>query len=136
MAFQHGKSAYFNLDNSSGTPTDLSAYCNSESLSQQAEVAETTTFGASDKTYIPGLKDATFTVEGPWDPTLDAHLAAVLGHASTKTFIIGPQGSTGGQVKYTGECICISFDVDVSVDGEVTFSADFQVSGAVTRTTF
>ena len=138
MAFAHGKSAVFKLDNSSGSLVDYSSYLNDLSLSRSIESAETTTFGVtgSAKTFIVGLTDANFSISGLFDATADGTLAGVLGQASTLSFEYGPAGSTGGFVKYTGECIMTSYDVSASVGDAVQSSADFQVTGAITRTTW
>lgn len=138
MAFVHGKSAVFKLDDSGGTLRDLSAYLNDVSFPRDIETAETTTFGVSGsaKTYITGLTDATLSISGLFDSTADGYLAGVVGQSATLSFEYGPAGSTGGLVKYTGECILTSYEVSASVGDSVQASADFQVTGAITRTTW
>ena len=138
MAFVHGKSAVFKLDNSSATLVDYSAYLNDVSLSRSIETAETTTFGVSGsaKTYIVGLSDATFSISGLFDATADATLAGVLGFATALNFNYGPAGSTAGLVKYTGTCIMTGYNISAAVGDAVQATADFQVTGPVTRTTW
>ena len=134
MAFVHGKSADFRIDNSGGSLTDISAYCDSVDFPLTADTAEGTTFGDSSKEYIAGLKDATISVSGSWDATADGVLAAIVGVSGS--FQYGPAGTTGGNIKYTGEAICTSYTVNAPVGDKVTFSAEFQVTGAVTRGTY
>jgi len=138
MAFVHGKSAVFKLDNASGSLVDYSTYLDDIGFPRDVETAETTTFGVagSAKTYITGLSDATISVSGKFDATADATLSAVVGQAATLTFEYGPEGSSSGKVKYTGECILTSYEVSASVGDVVTASLDFQVTGQITRTTF
>lgn len=136
MAFVHGKSADFRLDNSGGSLTDLSSYLDNVSFPQPVETAETTTFGSSSKSYIVGLKDSTISVSGKWDATPDAQIAAVLGQAASLSFQYGPAGSGTGNIKYTGECYITSYDVTAPVGDVVTFSLELQVTGAVTRGTY
>jgi len=136
MAFRHGKNAVFKVDNSGGTLTDISAYCDEVSLPRSIETGETTVFGKSAKTYIVGLTDATLSVSGKWDSTLDAHLAGILGQDATVTFEYGPEGSAASRVKYTGEAILTSFETSSPVADVVTFSAEFQCTDTITRTTF
>lgn len=138
MAFVHGKSAAFKLDDSGGTLRDLSAYLDDLSFPRDIETAETTTFGVagSAKTYITGLSDATISISGKFDATADGYLAGVIGQAATLSFEYGPAGTTPGNVKYTGECIMTSYEVSASVGDVVTASADFQVTGQITRTTW
>jgi hypothetical protein len=138
VAVVHGKSAVFKLDDSGATLRDLSAYLNDISLSRDIETAETTTFGVagSAKTYIVGLSDATFSISGLFDATADGYLAGVLGQSATLSFEYGPAGSTAGLVKYSGECIMTSYEVSAAVGDAVQASADFQVTGAITRGTW
>ncbi len=136
MAFGHGSKAVFKLDNSGGTLTDISAYVTSVGFSPKADTVEVSTLGDTAKDYIAGLKDATISIEGPFDPTVDAILNAALGASATKSFEYGPQGSTTGNVKYTGEAICTGYEISTGMDGAGTFSAELQVSGAITRGTY
>ena len=135
MAFVHGKDSVFKLDNSSGTLTDISTYVNSVDFPETADVAETTTLGDGSKSYIVGLKDATISISGLWDSTLDGILGAVVGQTATLSFEYSPEGTTGGNIKYTGECIVTSYSQSSPVGDVVGFSADMQVSGDVTRGT-
>lgn len=138
MPFRHGKNAVFKVDNSGGTLTDISAYIHEVTLPRAIETAETTTFGVTggSKTYVTGLNDATISVSGKYDSTVDAHLAGVLGQDATLSFEYGPAGSTTGYIKFTGECIMTKYDLSSPVGDVVSFSADFQVSGAITRGTY
>lgn len=135
MAFVHGKDSVFKLDNSSGTLTDISTYVNSVDFPETADVAETTTLGDGSKSYIVGLKDATLSISGLWDSTLDGILGAVVGQSATLSFEYSPEGTTGGNIRYTGECIVTSYSQSSPVGDVVGFSADMQVSGDVTRGT-
>lgn len=136
MAFVHGKTADFRLDDSGGTLRDISAYCDSVDFPQTADTAETTTFGAGSKTYLAGLKDSTISISGSWDATLDGYLAPVVGQAATVSFQYGPAGTTAGNIKFTGEAILTSYQVSAPVGDKVSFSAELQVTGAVTRGTY
>lgn len=135
MAFVHGKDSVFKLDDSGGSLTDISTYVNSVDFPETADVAETTTLGDGSKSYIVGLKDATLSISGLWDSTLDGILGAVVGQSATLSFEYSPEGTTGGNVKYTGECILTSYSQSSPVGDVVGFSADMQVSGDVTRAT-
>ena len=138
MAFRHGKNSSFKVDNSGGTLTDISAYLTDVSMPRSIETAETTTFGVTggSKTYVLGLNDATVSISGRFDSTVDAHLAGILGQEASVSFEYGPEGTTAGRVKYTGEAYMTKYDTSAPVGDVVSFSADFQVTGAVTRTTF
>ena len=127
----HGKDLNFTLDNSGGTPVDLSAYVmgSGVSLGRDIEALLTTTAGDNSNTYIPGLKDATFSVEFDYNDTLVDHLDGVYGTASL-SFVYGPSGATTGYNKYTGECMLTSVPISSPI-GLNTVSAEFQVTGDV-----
>ena len=132
--FVHGKSTHFEIDDTGGTSRDISDTLTSVDFPETIETAETTAFGATSKSYIVGLRDATLSVSGIWDATVDGYFIGT--EPASRTFIYGPAGDTAGNVKYTGEAILTSFSVSNPVGDVVTFSADFQCTGDITRTTF
>ena len=132
--FYHGKSTNFSLDDTGGTSRDISDVLVSVDFPEIVETAETTAFGSTSKSYIVGLRDATISVSGIWDATVDGYIIGT--EPATRTFIFGPAGSTSGSVKYTGECILTNYSVSSPVGDVVTFSLDLQCTGGVTRTTF
>ena len=71
MAFVHGKDSVVFVDN-----TDFSSYFANVDSATTADVAESTTFGATGdaKTYIAGMKDGTVGLAGFFDATADATL--------------------------------------------------------------
>ena len=133
--FVHGKSTNFTLDDTSGTVRNFSDTLTSVDFPDSVETAETTAFGASAKSYIVGLTDATFSLSGIWDATVDGYISGGAEPAS-RSFVYGPAGSTAGNVKYTGEAIVTSYSISNPVGDVVTYSLDLQVTGAVTRTTY
>ena len=135
MAFVHGKSSVFKLDNASGSLTDISAFVNNVDFPETADVAETSVLGASNKTYIVGLKDATISLSGLFDATVDAILGAVVGQTATLSYEYSPEGTASGKIKYTGEAILTNYALSSPVGDVVAYSADLQCSGAVTRGT-
>jgi len=74
-------------------------------------------------------------LSGLWDSTADAIFGAVVGQSATLSFEYSPEGTTGGNVKYTGEAILTSYAISSPVGDAVGYSADLQVSGAITRGT-
>lgn len=134
--FTHGKVTSFKVDNAGGTLTDISNTLTDVSFPQTIETAETTSFGSDAKTYIVGLSDATISISGNFDTTVDAHLSGILGQAATVSFEYGPEGVVAGDAKYTGEAIMTSYEKSGSVGDVVTYSAELQVTGTVTRGVF
>ena len=137
MAANHGKDSYMGLGDSADptTPDDISAYASSASMPFAADTAETSTFGDEAKEYVVGMHEHTFSIEGPWDPTIDARLAGLKG-VQDVAFVYGPAGSTGGNVKYSGNCVLTSFETSGDIGDAARFSAEFQVTGLVSRGAF
>ena len=132
--FVHGKSTDFELDDTGGTSRSLANVLTSVDFPETIETAETTAFGATSKSYIVGLRDASISVSGLWDATVDGYIIGT--EPATRSFIFGPAGSTSSNVKYTGECILTNYSVSAPVADVVTFSLDLQVTGNVTRGTY
>jgi hypothetical protein len=140
MAFVHGKGAAFSIDNAAGSPVTLTAYIDSIDLSQSVDTAESTTMGAEAKTYLSGQSDGTLSITGKYDSTAstgpDVTLAGLVGLETTSTFEYGPEGGTAGKIKYSGECFLTAYTVSAPVGDVVTFTADFQLTGAITKGTY
>jgi len=134
--FRHGKNASFKVDNAAGTLTDISTTLNSVTFPREIETLETTSFGSSNRSYVVGFTDATISIEGSFDATVDAHLAGILGQEASVSFEYGPEGTTSTYTKYTGECYMTSYETSAGVGDIVAFSAEFQVTGAITRGSF
>ena len=134
--FRHGKSTVFKVDNNAGSLTDISNTLTDVSFPQSVDTAETSAFGSSAKSYVVGLTDSTLSISGNFDATVDAHLAAIVGKADSVSFEYGPEGSTAGFVKYTGEALLTSYEKSGAIGDVVTYSAEFQVTGAITRGTY
>ena len=131
--FRHGKSASFKVDNNAGSLTDISNTLNSVSFPREAETLETTSFGSSDRSYVIGFTGATISIEGSFDATVATHWAALVGKTDSVSFEYGPEGTTATFTKYTGEAFLTSYETSAGVGDIVSYSAEFQITGAVTR---
>ena len=132
--FVHGKSTDFALDDAGGTSRNLSNTLTSVDFPETISTGLTTAFGSSNDSYVVGIKNTTISVSGIWDATVDGYLTGT--ETASRSFIYGPAGSTGGNVKYTGEAILTNYSISNPVGDVVTFSVDLQVTGAVTRGTY
>jgi predicted secreted protein len=128
-----GTNSDFHLHNAAAALIEISAKLRSLTMSRSGDTVDITTLGDTSKEYQATLKDATFSLEGVWDATIDAILESALGSQTLKSWQYDPNGGGAGEVRYTGNCICTSYELNPSVDGVLTFSATLQNSGAVTR---
>ncbi len=136
MAVTHGRKQVVQLDNGAGVLTNITSYLSQASFERLREMAETTVFSNDNKTYIPGLRDATFSGEGRFDPTLDLILSDDINDdTNTKTLQYDPQGSTSGLPRYSVECWVSSYNIDGPLDDVSGISFELQCTGAVTRST-
>ena len=139
--FKHGKNAYFALDGTAASLVNLSNTLNEISMPREIETAETTAFGTGDKTYISGLADATVSLSGMFDATVDTTIGGNIanlksGSVASLSFEYGPAGSAGGSPKFTGEALITSYEVSSPVGDVVTYSLELQVTGGVSASTF
>lgn len=141
MAFTHGKDSVFSLDDSGGTLRALTSYTDNVSgLPGGRGLSEVTAFGDAGVKNIPALVNVSFTASGHFDSTTTTGPNAVLNSlrsaTATSTFEWGPEGSTTGKVKFSGECWLTEYTVNASVADKVSWSASFQVDGTVTAGTY
>lgn len=130
MAFVHGSNSDISVDG-----TNLSQYVDSVTHDRSVDTAETSAFGDDDKTFIAGLEDGSFSLNGHWDATADAALHGTFDGA-TVTIIYGPAGSAGGAVEYTATCLVTGYNITSSVADRVNWSASFQRTGALAYGTY
>jgi hypothetical protein len=142
MAPTHGKDTSFTLEDSAATtPRDLSTQLTSVAFSRQNDNHDTTCFGAEGHTFINGLTNGTCTIQGWWDATASTGAATVIDglvglDGVTLGAVYGPFGTTTGNIKYSFECILKSVDVSGPVADLVSFTAQLQISGDVTKGVF
>jgi hypothetical protein len=133
MSFVHGKGIFVGLAVSGAVAptTNLSSYCNKVDWPRTADTAETSVFGLSDKTHLPGLKGGNVSIEGVWDTTLDGILEPKLGTIISLFYAPGGSGTTG----YYADAIMTAYNPPGSLNDAVKWSASFLITGPVTRAT-
>jgi hypothetical protein len=122
--FTHGKNAKVLMDGA-----DLSAYFSKVSNKGSAETAEVTTLGANAKAYIPGLKDATISVDGYWSGDVagvDSYLASNIGSTGIWTVIYAADAL--GARGYGATVVDTSIEVGAEIGGAVSISAEGQAT--------
>jgi len=99
MAFQHGKAVFVLLNG-----YNITGYLNKIETPLTADTAETSCFGVTDKTFLPGLRDATLSGDGLYDASasaIDAIMDAILAGANSGNNIMWiPAGNTIGNYGY------------------------------------
>lgn len=140
MAAVHGRNAAFYLADSGGTQRNLSSFLDSCDVSWDADASETTTLGASAKTYIEGLYTGSISMSGKWDnagtATPDQWLTGIITAGTlTPAFVYFPAGSAATRPYFSGSCVVTQYKTASPVDNVVTFTASAQVTGAITRGT-
>jgi len=115
---------------------DISPYVTSVMFEQNNDVLDTTTYGATNHTYVAALIDAKMTVNGLWDKTalVGSHtvIQALVGNSTGVAFVWGPEGPTAGNVKHSGTVVLDNYQESSPVAGLVSFVAEFKVTGAIT----
>jgi hypothetical protein len=140
-AFIHSKLSKVKLDTSGGVLTEISDSCDECEMPEDLELSETTTFTVTSKTYLVGFADGKISLGGPWNRTLHTQLKNLKeafrdGTLSSASFEYGPEGTDSGDIKITCEVVMTSYKKSSSVKDPVRWSAELQITGAVTETTY
>jgi len=141
MAFFDSKVSKFRIDDTGSVLRDLSPYITDvRGLPGVRNLNEVTALGDSGAKFVPGLEDVTIALSGIFDDTATSGPDAVLGplrtHTSAVDFEYGPEGSGTGDVKYSGTCWMLSYELRSRVGDKVEWTAALQVEGVVSRGTF
>lgn len=141
MAFKSGHNAFIAIDNTAGSPVNLSTYADSFSFPQPIDTHDVSVFGSSAKKFIPGLADGgEISMSGPLDVALGTFVAALKAAqsagSSTATVQYGPGGSVSGQIKQSAEVYVSAYNVSTSVSGRTEYDISLQISDAVVNGTW
>lgn len=124
--FVHGKGTGVLLDQ-----YNLSEYFNSADVAQTIDVAETTSFTASAKSYIVGLNDATVSLSGLYSQDAggsDEVLSGILGTATTPVITVAFDIGTIGNRCVTGRVHETNYSISNPVADVSSVTADFNAS--------
>lgn len=130
MAYKHGR----NTDVYLGS-YDISAYLNEATASMSLDVAETSTFGPSAKTYIMGQNDGTVSFSGLFDGDANAVNAVfedIISNDLTPAFTIAYDGGIAvGNDCSLGTAKQTSYEISAPVGDVVSVAGEFQVTGGI-----
>lgn len=124
--FTHGKACRIFLDG-----FDVSAFFNSVTCTGTADIAETSTYTATSKSYVLGLQDNTLSASGFYSsPTgeLPDRFNAALGSAVKSIWTIYPQGDAIGLDGWGFNASQTSFTVDSNMGGATSITGEAQSS--------
>ena len=122
MAFLHGKGGVVAFG-----AYDLSVYLNELTVPVAVDMAETTTFGKDDKTYIPGLRDTTMSLSGLFDGSanaIDDIFNSVLGGTTATATTAGIGSGAVGSVVRMMSAHSASYEVSSPVGDVVSASVE------------
>ena len=133
MAHQIYKDVDIRIDDSTGVARSIKSSVNSKSVAGAMSVIEDSGLGDEERTYLPGLAGSTFSLNGFIDSTTNAIFAPLVGNRTSITKTFGFRNGTGFSW-LKGEAYPTGVTISGSVDTIETWSADFQITGAVTTT--
>mgnify|MGYP003338402460 FL=1 len=130
MPFVHGKNVRVLIDGA-----DASGYLKQVQWNNTGDVAETSAFGTSAKTYVPGLTNFTMSLSGMFENTattgFDAVASAAVGSSTNNNIGIAPNGFARGNVAWAASALVTSYDVQGSVGDMVAATMAAQGSDVV-----
>ncbi len=106
----------------------------SYTVSETGDTIEDTSMGDASRTYKAGLKTWTASVEAMWDET-DTSGQGSFDVGSSVTLNVYPEGSSTGDIYYTGSAIVTGKTVNATFDGMVEASFTLQGTGALSEST-
>jgi len=130
MAISKGSSGVVKLQ-LTGTTVAVVGRVRSYTIDGSADTIETSVMGDESRTYLPGLKTNTVSIDCYWDES-DAQQLIIVEGASLD-FEIYPTGTGTGETFSSGNGIVTSKSIAGSFDGMVEASFAIQCSGAVTE---
>ncbi len=122
--FIHGKNTAVYIDE-----FDLTSYFNDVSIAQENEVAETTAFGDTNKSYLLGLRSGTLSMSGMWSADTDGsdeELQALLGNATTPLLTVREGAAAIGGSAVIAQANETSYAITSPVADINTIVADFE----------
>lgn len=124
--FRHGRGTLLFLDDE-----NISTFFREAGVNRSVDLAETSTYGTFDKTYVVGMRDATFSLAGLFSGAadeIDEQLAAIIGQAQEYAFTYAPEQMTFGRRVYIASVDTVSYEVSSPLTDMVGTSAEFQAS--------
>jgi hypothetical protein len=131
MAFVHGKTTKITV-----ATKDISPFTKTSSFEVNGDVHDTTGYGSTAHTKAGGLLDGKFTCGGTYDNTASVGPRnALLSLVGTSVAVVRNVEGTGtGKPNDAFSGVLTKYTETNPVDDMVTWSAEIEISGAVTTT--
>lgn len=130
MTFVHGKDTYISVNS-----VDLSAFTNTSEFTRTGDSHDVTTYGKNDHVYQGGLGDGKFTMGGTYDNGATGPRDTLEPLVGTVTTVVRRVEGTGsGKPQDSFSALLTSYVESSPVADMVAWSAEFQLSDAVTST--
>mgnify|MGYP003116133297 FL=1 len=122
--FIHGKNTAVYIDE-----FDLTSYFSEVSFTQENDVAETTAFGDTNKSYLLGLRNGSLSMSGMWSADTDGsdeELQALLGNATTPILTVREGSAAIGSGAVIAQANETNYAISSPVADVHTVSAEFE----------
>lgn len=116
---------------------DIGPSTKTSNFSGSGDVHDSSGYGINNRTKAGGMVDGTFTASGSYDVGATTGTPTLLEGKEATSFSITRQvgGAGSGKPQEVFTAILAKFDVSAPFDDMVTWSAEWSVSGPVSRTT-
>lgn len=126
MAKYHGRKGVVYISTTgTGAATSIVGL-NRWTLDMKTDTADTTEFGASNKTYVQGLPDVSGTLSGFWDDTSDSLYDASRSTDGVKLYLYPSSDASG---KYWYGPAWVDMSIDTTATDAIKVSANFKANG-------
>lgn len=107
---------------------DLTGFYRKQESELTREVADSSVFNQADKSYLPGPRDASASLEGLFDGAVNGIEAVLLAAFAADPTILCtcPQGDSLGAVAHALSALQTKYAIDASKDAIVTLANEFQ----------
>jgi len=134
MAKQTGLGDYLAVDDSGGTPRDISNDVTSYSISVPQNMFEVTGVDKSAVERIVGLNDYTVTINGVFDKASTKSHDVFKTRTGTRTVTIAIGGNTTGYPELEAEMLVTEYNLERGDDGALTWTAGLSLQDGTTPT--
>ena len=124
--FIHGRTSKVYVDE-----FDLTSYFNDSNVTISQAADDTTAYGNTSKSYLPGLRSGTVGLTGMWSADTDGsdeELQALLGNATTPLLTVAEAAGTIGNRAVLAKAHATSYAISNPVAGVAAVTADFEAS--------